>query len=75
MSTAAIVYGIPQERHGKDFQRNISLERRIARLPHVPHSALAEQRDDLEVAKFVAYGQRHEYHQVYRRGSENGPSS
>jgi hypothetical protein len=27
------------------------------------------------VAKFVAYGQRHEYHQVYRRGSENGPSS
>lgn len=26
-----------------------------ARLPHVPHAALAEQRDNPEVAKFVAY--------------------
>jgi hypothetical protein len=38
------------------------------------HAAHAEQGEDFVVTKFVADRQRPEYEQVYRCGSENGPS-
>ena len=43
-----------------DFQRDVAAQREIARAPHIPHTAAAEQRDDLVRPDPCTYGQGHE---------------
>ena len=47
------------ELFGKDFDRDVAIELRIAGAVHLPHAACADGRDDLIDAEFCSCGERH----------------
>ena len=52
--------GIAREELGKDLQRDVTIELRVARTIDLTHAARAECRDDLVGAEARTGGQRHE---------------
>ena len=48
---ASHAVGIAQERRGQDFERDVALERRVARAVDLAHAALAEQGEDFVVTE------------------------
>ncbi len=59
----------------QDLDGHIATQPSVACSVNFAYPALADQRDDLVRAEFVASGKEHKYEQVYRCRSEDGAKS